>query len=130
MFYEPLEDCVKIPLMQLLSQNCYPTLVQNKKYIMKNLGLLVTLHAKPEQANTVADFIKGAVELANKEEKTLTWYSFRIDETTFGIFDTFQDESGREAHLNGEIAKALMGKADELLSQAPDIKKIEILSAK
>ena len=97
---------------------------------MKNLGLLATLHAKPEQAKTVASFIKGAVDLAKKEEKTLTWYSFQIDDTTFGIFDSFEDESGREAHLNGEIAKALMGKADELLSQAPDIKKIDILSAK
>jgi len=97
---------------------------------MKNLGLLATLHAKPEQASTVEEFIKGAVDLARKENLTLTWYSFRIDEVTFGIFDTFQDEEGREAHLNGEIAKALMGKADELLSQAPDIKKIEILSAK
>ena len=97
---------------------------------MKNLGLLAILHAKPAQATTVAEFIKGAITLAEKEEKTLTWYSFQIDENTFGIFDTFEDESGREAHLNGEIAKALMGKADELLSSAPDIKKIDILAAK
>ncbi|WP_303685965.1 putative quinol monooxygenase [Nonlabens dokdonensis] len=97
---------------------------------MKNKGLLATLQAKPDKATTVADFIKGAVDLAKKEEQTLTWYSFRIDELTFGIFDTFEDEDGREAHLNGEIAKALMGKADELLSEAPDIKKIDILSAK
>ncbi len=97
---------------------------------MKNLGLLVTLKAKPEKAATVAEFIKGAVDLAREENKTLSWYGFRIDETTFGIFDTFEDESGREAHLNGEIAKALMSKADELLSQAPDIKKIKVLSSK
>ena len=97
---------------------------------MKNLGLLATLKAKPEQAKTVEQFIKGAIDLAKKEDQTLTWYSFKMDDTTFGIFDTFADESGREAHLNGEIAKALMGKADELLSQAPDIKKIDILSAK
>lgn len=97
---------------------------------MKNLGLLATLKAKPEQAKTVSNFIKGAVDLAKQEKKTLTWYSFQVDETTFGIFDTFEDESGREAHLNGEIAKALMNKADELLSEAPDIKKIKVLSAK
>ncbi len=97
---------------------------------MKNLGLLAILKAKPEQAATVANFIKGAVDLARKEQKTLTWYSFRVDTNTFGIFDTFENESGREAHLNGEIAKALMGKADELLSSAPDIKKIDILSSK
>lgn len=97
---------------------------------MKNLGLLATLKAKPEKVKTVSDFIKGAVDLAKQEKKTLTWYSFQIDETTFGIFDTFEDESGREAHLNGEIAKALMNQADELLSEAPDIKKIKVLSAK
>lgn len=97
---------------------------------MKNLGLLATLKAKPEKAETVSNFIKGAIDLAKQEKKTLTWYSFQIDETTFGIFDTFEDESGREAHLNGEIAKALMDKADELLSEAPDIKKIKVLSAK
>ncbi len=97
---------------------------------MKNLGLLATLRAKPEQADKVENFIKGAIDLAKQEKKTLSWYSFKIDKTTFGIFDTFEDESGREAHLNGEIAKALMGKADELLTEAPDIKKISILSAK
>ncbi len=97
---------------------------------MKNLGLLAILKAKPEQADTVANFIKGAVALARDEHKTLTWYSFRIDTNTFGIFDTFENESGREDHLNGEIAKALLGKADELLSSAPDIKKIDILSSK
>jgi quinol monooxygenase YgiN len=97
---------------------------------MKNLGLLATLKAKPEQAKNVEQFIKGAIDLARQEKKTLSWYSFKIDETTFGIFDTFEDETGRDAHLNGEIAKALMGKADELLSDAPDIKKITILSAK
>ena len=97
---------------------------------MKNLGLLAILKAKPEKANTVEQFIKGAIDLAKAEKQTLTWYSFKIDKTTFGIFDTFEDESGREAHLNGEIAKALMDKADELLSESPDIKKIDILSAK
>jgi len=97
---------------------------------MKNLGLLATLKAKPEKADIVSNFIKGAVDLAKQEKKTLTWYSFQIDKNTFGIFDTFEDESGREAHLNGEIAKALMNKADELLSEAPDIKKIKVLSAK
>ncbi len=97
---------------------------------MKNLGLLATLKAKPEKAETVSNFIQGAVNLAKQEKKTLTWYSFQIDKTTFGIFDTFENESGREAHLNGEIAKALMDQADELLSKAPDIKKVTILSAK
>lgn len=97
---------------------------------MKSLGLLATLQAKPGKENEVQDFIKGAVELARKEDKTLTWYSFKIDANTFGIFDTFETEEGRDAHLNGDIANALMANADRLLSEAPDIKKIEILSNK
>ncbi|WP_432411238.1 putative quinol monooxygenase [Rasiella sp. SM2506] len=97
---------------------------------MKNLGLLATLKAKPGKENEVQEFIKGAVELARKEDKTLTWYSFKIDSNTFGIFDTFETEAGRDAHLHGDIAKALMANADRLLSVPPDIKKIEILSSK
>ena len=96
---------------------------------MKNLGLLATLKAKPGKEMEVSNFIKEAVNLARKEEKTITWYSFKIDDSTFGIFDTFENESGREAHLNGDIASALMEKASELLVEDPDIKKIEILSA-
>ncbi|GAA3511195.1 antibiotic biosynthesis monooxygenase [Aquimarina addita] len=97
---------------------------------MKKIGLKATLIAKKETADEVASFIKEAVVLAKQEEKTLTWYSFRVDEVTFGIFDTFETEDGREAHLNGEIAKALMKHADRLLAEPPSIEKIEILSAK
>ena len=97
---------------------------------MKNLGLLATLKAKPGKESEVESFIKGAIDLANQEEKTLSWYSFKIDKNTFGIFDTFENEEGREAHLNGEIAKALMDNAEKLLSEEPKIQKIEILSAK
>lgn len=96
---------------------------------MKKLGLLVTLKAKPGKEMEVSNFIKEAVNLARKEEKTISWYSFKIDESTFGLFDTFEAESGREAHLNGPIASALMEKASDLLSEDPDIKKIDILSA-
>ena len=85
---------------------------------MKNLGLLATLKAKPGKEMEVSNFIKEAVNLARKEEKTITWYSFKIDDSTFGIFDTFENESGREAHLNGDIASALMEKASELLVEA------------
>ena len=94
---------------------------------MKKLGLLATLKAKSGKENEVEEFIKGAVELARKEDKTLTWYSFKIDADTFGIFDT---EAARDAHLNGEIANALMENAERLLSESPDIKKINILSNK
>jgi quinol monooxygenase YgiN len=97
---------------------------------MKKLGLLATVKAKSGKEGEVKDFLHQAVEDAKKEQETLTWYSFQIDESTFGIFDTFEDEHGREAHLNGEIAKALMGSASALLEEGPDIKKIEIISSK
>ena len=97
---------------------------------MKTLGLKATLKAKPETAKEVASFIKNAIELARKENKTITWYSFQVNETTFGIFDTFETEEGREAHLNGEIAKALMANAERLLAEPPVIEKINILSSK
>ena len=96
---------------------------------MKKLGLLATLKAKKGKEDEVAQFIKGAVDLARQEDKTLTWYSFKIDDSTFGIFDTFETEAGRDAHLNGDIANALMENADRLLSEDPDIQKIDILSA-
>lgn len=97
---------------------------------MKTLGLLARLKAKKGQEQTVNDFIKGAIDLARQEDKTITWYSFKIDDNTFGIFDTFETEAGREAHLNGDIAKALMANAEALLSEPPVIEKITILSSK
>lgn len=97
---------------------------------MKKLGLLLTLKAKSGKEQEVSDFIKGALSLAQEEQKTLSWYAFKIDASTFGIFDTFENEEGRNAHLNGNIAKALMEKASELLSDEPKIQKIEILAAK
>ncbi|SRX55418.1 putative quinol monooxygenase [Aequorivita sp. CIP111184] len=97
---------------------------------MKKLGLLATLKAKTGKEAEVESFIKGAIDLARQENKTLTWYSFKIDSNTFGIFDTFENEEGREAHLNGDIAKALMANASTLLSEDPKIQKIEILSSK
>ncbi|AFL81579.1 hypothetical protein Aeqsu_2117 [Aequorivita sublithincola DSM 14238] len=97
---------------------------------MKKLGLLATLKAKSGKETEVEEFIKGAVELARKEDKTLTWYSFKIDNNTFGIFDTFENEEGRAAHLNGDIAKALMENAEKLLSEDPKIQMIDILSSK
>lgn len=97
---------------------------------MKKLGLLATLKAKSGKEDEVKRFIEGAVDLANQESKTLTWYSFKIDSNTFGIFDTFENEEGRESHLSGEIAKALMANAERLLSEDPKIQKIDLLSSK
>lgn len=98
----------------------------------EKLGLFVIVNAKPEKANDVKQFLMGALALANQETGTKSWYAFQIDETTFGIFDTFSDEAGRNAHLNGDIAKALLENADHLLVdfKVSDIKKHEILAVK
>jgi len=96
---------------------------------MKKLGLLITLRAKEGKELELSNFLNEAVNLARREEKTITWYSFRIDRSTFGIFDTFENESGREAHLQGSIASGIMELAKDLLLVAPKIEKVEILSA-
>jgi quinol monooxygenase YgiN len=97
---------------------------------MKKLGLLVRLKAKAGKEKNVEEFITSALPLANEEAGTITWYAFRIDSSTFGIFDTFSDEKGREAHLGGKIAKALMENAPELLATSPSIEKLDVLAAK
>ena len=97
---------------------------------MIKLGLLVRLEAKPGKEKEVEDFIKGALPLAQDEPDTITWYAIKINDSTFGIFDTFPHEEGRKAHLGGKIAAALMAKAPELLAKDPAIEQIEILGAK
>jgi quinol monooxygenase YgiN len=96
---------------------------------MKKLGLLVTLKAKKGKGLELSNFLNEAVNLARREEKTITWYSFRIDHSTFGIFDTFENESGRDAHLKGAIASGIMELAPNLLLTSPKIEKVEIISA-
>lgn len=97
---------------------------------MKKLGLLVTAKAKKGKEAETSQFFSSAVELARQESKTATWYAIQIDDATFGVFDTFETEEGREAHLNGKIASALMANAAMLLSEPPTIQKIAILSSK
>jgi quinol monooxygenase YgiN len=97
---------------------------------MEIKSLLVRLEARPGKEQKVADFIRGALSLAMQEEKTVRWYALQIGPSTFGIFDTFESEEGRDAHLNGEIAKALMANAADLLVKAPEIEKVNILSYK
>lgn len=98
----------------------------------EKIGLTVILNAKPEKAETVKQFLTGALELAQKESGTVSWYVFQINKTTFGIFDTFSNEEGRDAHLSGDIAKALLENAEDLLIdfEVSDIKKLNILAAK
>ena len=97
---------------------------------MLSLGLFVRLEAKPGKEKEVAAFLKQGLQMANQEPTTLTWFSVRLGTSTFAVFDTFADEAGRETHLNGPIAQALMANAPDLLSAPPSIEKTEILGVK
>jgi quinol monooxygenase YgiN len=97
---------------------------------MGTLGILARLEAKPGRESDVEKLLAGALPLAVAEAGTQTWFAWRMGPSTFGVFDTFEDEDGRQAHLSGEIAKALMANADELLSQPPDIQPIDLLAEK
>lgn len=94
------------------------------------LGLLVTLEAKPGKQDQVAAFLNNGLIPVTRESGTATWYAFRITDTTFGIYDTFYDENGRQAHLSGEVAEALSQVADDLLASPPSIQEIDVLAAK
>ena len=97
---------------------------------MHKLALLAILEAKPGKEEEVSAFLQSALPLAAQESQTVSWFAFRIGNSRFGIFDTFSDEAGRNAHLNGEIAKALLAKAEDLLATPPQIEQLEILAAK
>lgn len=97
---------------------------------MVTVGVLARLEAKPGKEDEVASFLESALPLAQQEDATTAWFATRLGLSTFGIFDVFPDESGRETHLSGPIAGALMEKADELLSEPPTIQKIDILASK
>ncbi len=97
---------------------------------MVTVGLLATLSAKPGKEDELADFLAGALSLAEAEPETTAWFAIKIDDSTYGIFDVFPGADGRQAHLDGPIAAALMAKADELLSSPPEIKPIDVLAAK
>jgi len=97
---------------------------------MVTVGLLATLVAKPGKEEELAAFLASALPLAQAEPDTTAWFATKLDESTFGIFDVFPSAEGRQAHLDGPIAAALMSKADELLASPPDIKPIDVLAAK
>lgn len=93
-------------------------------------GLLAILNAKPGKGDELGAFLKQGRELAAQEEGTITWYAFRLDDTTYGIFDTFESEEARQAHLNGQIPAALNDVGSDLLAEAPDIKPIDVVAVK
>lgn len=97
---------------------------------MIKLGLLATLEAKAGKEHEVAAFLESALPLVEAERGTVAWFALKISPTTFGIFDVFRDEVGRDAHLSGEVAKALMAKAPALFSAAPKIEKVDVLASK
>ncbi|MFJ7072347.1 putative quinol monooxygenase [Streptomyces sp. NPDC098781] len=97
---------------------------------MNKLGLLARIEAKPEYADQVAALLSDALRLAEQENHTVTWFAFRQSATTFGVFDTFADEEGRKGHLEGKIAAALMEAAGTMLSEAPDIRPVDLLAVK
>jgi quinol monooxygenase YgiN len=97
---------------------------------MVKLALLVRLEAKPGKEKELGDFLAGALPMAQNEPGTIHWFALRIGPSTYGIFDTFEKEEGRQAHLNGPIAAALVARAGELLSTPPVIEQVELLAAK
>ena len=97
---------------------------------MTKVSLYVQLEAKPGKEQEVADFLISALPLVNAEPETTAWFALRMGPNVFGIFDAFPSEAGRDAHLNGEVAKALMAKASDLFAKPPEIQKVDVLADK
>ena len=97
---------------------------------MLKVALFVRMEAKPGKESEVASFLDQGLQLANQEATTSLWFALRLGPSTFGVFDAFADEAGKQAHLQGPIAKALMARAGEMLAKPPSIEPIEILGAK
>ena len=97
---------------------------------MVTVALFVRLEAKPGKEDEVESFLKGGLAIVEGEPATIAWFALRLGPTTFGIFDAFPDEAGRQAHLSGQVAAALMAKAPDLLSEPPSIEKVDVLAAK
>ncbi|HEY0510410.1 MAG TPA: antibiotic biosynthesis monooxygenase [Thermoanaerobaculia bacterium] len=97
---------------------------------MVKLALYVRLEAKPGKEQEVADFLRSGLPLVEEEPATIAWFGIQMGPSTFGIFDAFPDEAGRDAHLSGKVAAALMAKAGDLFSQPPSIAKVDVLAAK
>jgi quinol monooxygenase YgiN len=97
---------------------------------MVKVGLFVRLEAKPGKEGAVLEFLRGGLGLVNEEPATLTWFALRLGPSTFGIFDAFANEKGRQAHLDGRVAAALKAQAGELFAKPPVIEKVDVLAVK
>jgi len=93
-------------------------------------GLLVVLEAKEGKGAELAAFLEAGRDIAAAEQGTVTWYAFKMNETTFGVFDTFESEDARQAHLDGEIPKALAQVGPDLLVKEPDIRRVDLVAVK
>jgi quinol monooxygenase YgiN len=98
--------------------------------IMVTVALLVRLQAKPGKEAEVESFLRSGLAIVQEEPATAAWFAIRLGPATFGIFDAFPDDAGRQAHLSGRVAAALMAKAPDLLAQPPTIEKVDVLAAK
>ena len=94
------------------------------------LGILALLEAKPGKGDELAAFLKAGRDLAVAEEGTVTWYAFKISDTSYGIFDTFATDDARTAHINGQIPAALANVSADLLAREPDIRPVDVLAVK
>lgn len=97
---------------------------------MVSVGLLIRLEAKPGKEADVASFLEGGLSLVEAEPATTAWFGIRLGPSTFGIFDAFPDESGRQAHLSGRVAAALKERGSELFAQPPTIEQVDVLASK
>ena len=97
---------------------------------MNKFGILATLQARPGKETEVEAFLQSAGPMVEAETGTTAWFAFKIGPATFGIFDTFKNEEGRSAHINGEVAKALFARAEELFVTPPEINTVDILAEK
>ena len=97
---------------------------------MVNVGLFVRLESKPGKEPEIEAFLRGGLAIVQEEQATVAWFALRLGPSTFGIFDAFPDDEGRQAHLTGRVAAALMARAPDLLAQPPAIENVDVLAAK
>jgi quinol monooxygenase YgiN len=110
----------------IITNQCHSLI---RRAVMVNVALLVRLKVKPGKEEEVTEFLKGGLKLVEAEHKTTAWFALRMDQSTFGIFDAFPDESGKQEHLAGKVATALKEKSADLFTEI-DIAEVDVLAAK
>jgi len=103
---------------------------KEERWVVVTVALLVRLEAKRGKEAEVESFLRSGLAIVQEEPATAAWFAIRLGPSTFGIFDAFPNEAGRQAHLSGQVAAALMAKASDLLSKPPVIEKVDVLAAK